>query len=107
MAKSRYYSPDGNISVWDEGTQPEGYITEEEWDELHPAPPPPEPTKEEKLAALDAQYTADKAALIEQYTDAQIHGDSEGATGIVEEMTALDEWYDEEYRKIEDETEAE
>lgn len=106
MAKARYYSPDGNISVWNEGTQPDGYMTEEEWEKLHPYIPP-EPTKEEKLAALDAQYTADKAALIEQYTDAQIHGDAEGAAGIVEEMTTLDEWYDEEYQKIEDETEAE
>ena len=101
-----YVNPDtGNHEVW--GNPPSGYLTPEEWDKLHPAPPPPEPTKEEKLAALDAQYTADKAALIEQYTDAQIHGDADGAAGIVEEMTALDSWYDEEYRKIEDETEAE
>lgn len=106
MAKARYYSPEGNISVWEEGTQPADYVTEEEWEKLHPTPPPPEPTKEEKLAALDAQYTYEKNTLIEQYTDAQIHSDTEGAAGIVEEMTALDEWYDTEYQKIEDETEA-
>lgn len=99
-----YYNPNGNPEVWD--NKPEGYFTPEEWAELHPYIPP-EPTKEEKLATLDAQYTYEKNTLIEQYTDAQIHGDTEGAAGIVEEMTALDAWYDAEYRKIEDETEAE
>ena len=56
---SKYYSPTGNLEVWDE--KPQGYFTVEEWQEMHPAPLPPEPTKEEKLAQLVAQYEADKA----------------------------------------------
>jgi hypothetical protein len=92
-----YYSPDGNPEVWD--TKPDGYFTPEEWAELHP-PVPYVPTKEEKLAALDADYMAQKSELVEQYTDAQIHGDSDTMAAIVNEMTALDEWYDDEYQKI-------
>jgi hypothetical protein len=97
---AKYYSPDGNLEVWDE--KPQGYYTEEEWAEMHPAPPPPEPTTEEKLAMLDADYNQQKADLISEYTDAQIHGDEDTISLVQEEMTALDEWYDEEYRKIEE-----
>lgn len=50
MAKARYYSPDGNPEIWDEGTQPSDYIIEEEWEKLHPAP---EPTLDEvKIAKI-------------------------------------------------------
>ncbi len=95
----RYYSPQGNIEIWDEGKQPAGYMTEDEWAELHP-PVPYVLTKEEKLAALDAEYMAEKATLCEQYTDAQIHGDTETMESIGVEMTDLDDWYDTEYQKI-------
>ena len=94
-----YYSPDGNPEVWKEGTQPEGYLTEEEWQELHPYVPPV-PTKDEQLIALDADYMAQKNELIEQYTDAQIHSDADTMAAIVDEMNGLDAWYDEEYQKI-------
>ncbi len=94
-----YYSPTGNPEIWKEGTQPDGYVTEEEWKEMHPTPPYV-PTKEEKLAALDADYIAQKSELVEQYTDAQIHGDTDTAEAIVSEMDGLDAWYDEEYEKI-------
>lgn len=30
-----YISPEGNPEIWLEGTQPEGYVTEEEWEEAH------------------------------------------------------------------------
>jgi hypothetical protein len=100
---NKYYSPEGNLEVWDK--KPDGYFTEEEWAELHPAPEPPEPTTEEKLAALDADYNQQKQDLINEYTDAQIHGDTDTITLVQQEMTALDEWYDEEYRKIEEENE--
>ena len=93
----KYYSPDGNIEVWKE--KPDGYYTIEEWQEMHPIPPYV-PTTEEKLAALDAEYTREKTTLCEQYTDAQIHGDTETAEAIVLEMDDLDAWYDEEYEKI-------
>ena len=92
-----YISPNGNPEVWD--TKPDGYYTEAEWAELHP-PVPYVPTKEEKLAELDGSYTAQKNELIEQDTDAQIHSDTDTMSAIVDEMTVLDEWYDEEYTKI-------
>lgn len=66
-----------------------------------------EPTTDEKIAALDADYSHQKADLIAEYTDAQMHGDTDAIALVQEEMTALDEWYDEEYRKIEEETEGE
>jgi hypothetical protein len=62
----------------------------------------PEPTKEEKLAELDADYSAQKQELANEYTDALIHGDSDAQELVQQEMAELDEWYDEEYRKIEE-----
>jgi hypothetical protein len=94
----KFYSPEGNFEVWE--TRPDGYCTEDEWNELHPAPPPPEPTKEEKLAALDAQYNTDKSTLVNEYTDALIHSDTETAEAIKAEMAALDEQYDADYEAI-------
>lgn len=64
-----------------------------------PEPPTP-PTPEEQIAALDAQYDADKATLIKQYTDALMHDDTAGAEAIKAEMTALDEQYDADYEAI-------
>jgi len=46
---NKYYSPDGNIEVWNE--KPDGYYTEEEWAALHPAPEPP--LDEVKAAKID------------------------------------------------------
>jgi hypothetical protein len=51
---------------------------------------------------LDADYNQQKADLINEYTDAQIHGDEDTLALVQQEMTELDEWYDEEYRKIEE-----
>jgi hypothetical protein len=65
----------------------------------------PEPSMVDKIAMLDANYNQQKADLINEYTDAQIHGDEDAIALVQEEMTALDEWYDEEYRKIEEENE--
>lgn len=61
----------------------------------------PEPTKEEKLAKLDSDYSAQKQELANEYTDALIHADTDAQELVRQEMTELDEWYDEEYRKIE------
>ena len=36
---AKFYSPAGNLEVWD--TKPVGYYTEEEWAKLNPAPEPP------------------------------------------------------------------
>ena len=94
---AKYYSPTGNLEVWP--TKPQGYYTEDEWAEMHPYVPPV-PTKEEKLADLDADYMAQKSELVEQYTDSQIHGDTNTMAAIVDEMNDLDAWYDEEYERI-------
>ena len=96
---AKYYSPQGNIEVWE--TKPDGYYTVEEWQELHPAPLPPEPSKEEKLAQLDADYQSQKQELINQYTDDMLHGDTEAMESDKQAMAKLDTWYDEEYAKIE------
>ncbi len=66
-----------------------------------PEPPvPPPPTPEEKIAALDAEYSSEKATLCQEYTDAEIHNDTATMDAIVQEMADLDDWYDTEYEKI-------
>jgi hypothetical protein len=94
----KYYSPSGNLEVWDK--KPNGYFTVGEWEEAHPAPPPLEPTVEEKLEALDLQYNADKAELVAQYTDSLMHDDEETAEVIKAEMAELDAQYDADYEAI-------
>lgn len=95
-----YYNPNGNPEVWD--TKPEGYLTPEEWQELHPYIPPVQ-TKEEKLAALDAQYDADKAEIMQYYTEAMFAGDTETQADLKAEMAEIDAIYAEERKAIEDE----
>lgn len=59
----------------------------------------------DKTPALDAltnEYRAEKANLCEAYTTASMQGDTETAESIVQDMTDLDEWFDDEYRKIEE-----
>ena len=95
---AKYYSPDGNLEVWD--TKPDGYYTEAEWEEMHP-PTPYIPTKDEQIAALTAEYTQGKANLCEAYTTATMTGDTETAESVAQDMADLDAWFDEEYQKIE------
>lgn len=99
---AKYYSPDGNIEVWNE--KPDGYYTVEEWEEMHP-PTPYVPTKEEQIANLTAEYRQEKANLCEAYTTANMTGDTETAASVAQDMDDLDSWYDEEYQKIETEVE--
>lgn len=94
-----YYNPNGNPEVWDE--KPDGYYTVEEWQELHPYVPP-EPTRDEQIAALTAEYTQEKANLCEAYTTATMQGDTETAQSVAADMADLDAWYDEEYQAIEE-----
>jgi len=98
----KYYSPNGNIEVWDK--KPQGYYTVEEWEEMHPTPPHV-PTKEEQIAALTAEYTQEKANLCEAYTTATMTSDTETAESVAQDMADLDAWFDEEYQKIETEVE--
>ena len=96
---AKYYSPTGNIERWD--TKPDGYFTLEEWAELHP-PVPYVPTKDEQIASLTAEYQQEKANLCEAYTTAMMQGDTETAASVAADMADLDDWYDEEYKAIEE-----
>ena len=96
---AKYYSPDGNLEVWDE--KPAGYYTVEEWEEMHPVPPYV-PTKEEQAAVLTAEYTREKSNLCEAYTTATMTGDTETAESVAQDMADLDAWFDEEYKAIEE-----
>lgn len=96
---NRYYSPTGNLEVWQE--KPKGYYTEEEWQKLHPAPVPV-PTKEEQLVALDAQYEADKAEIVSAYQTASIYGDTARMAKLKADLAALDDKYDADYDAIEE-----
>lgn len=60
----------------------------------------PEPTKDELLAALDAQYNKDKDELKRAYLDAVIYGGDDLAASIKAEIDALDEQYDADYDAI-------
>lgn len=95
-----YYNPNGNPEVWD--TKPDGYYTVDEWQELHPYVPP-EPTKEEKLAALDAQYDADKAEIMRYFSEALFAEDEELQAELKTEMAEIDAKYIEDRKAIEDE----
>lgn len=57
--------------------------------------------KAEKLAQLDADYATQKQELISQYTDDMLHDDTGAMESDRQAMVELDEWYDEEYAKIE------
>lgn len=97
----RFYSPEGNYEVWNE--KPAGYYTLEEWKALHPDPKPPEPTREEKLAALDAQYDSDKDTLAKYYLDAVLSENEDLQTEIKEELAALNADYEAARKEIEGE----
>lgn len=60
----------------------------------------PEPTTDEKIAALDAQYNADKAELLTAYQTAQMYGDTDTMENRKADLAALDAQYDEDYEKI-------
>ena len=59
-------------------------------------------TKEEKLAALDVQYDADKAELVKYYGEAGLMGDTALQAELREEMVTLDAEYAEARKAIEE-----
>lgn len=78
-----------------------GYIRDAETG--HPVDAPAKvPTKDEKLAALDAQYDADKAELVKYYGEAGLMGDTDLQAELRDEMTQLDEEYAEARKKLEE-----
>lgn len=85
----------GNKGMGDNGT---GYIRGKDGKPI--SAPAHVPTKEEKLAQLDAQYDADKAQLREYVTNALLAGDNDLLADIQAEMTAIDEEYEAERQAI-------
>ena len=69
-----------------------------EYDEIpkeeEPSEELPEPTIEQKIANLDAQYSADKSTLQSYYVTYMIAGDEDGMADIKAELEALAEEYD-------------
>jgi septal ring factor EnvC (AmiA/AmiB activator) len=60
----------------------------------------PEPTTDEKIAELDAQYNADKADLLTAYQTAMLYGDTDTMESLKADLQALDDQYDEDYERI-------
>ena len=60
----------------------------------------PEPTTDEKIAALDAMYNTEKAELLTAYQTAQIYGNTDRMEQIKADLVALDDKYDEDYEAI-------
>jgi hypothetical protein len=63
----------------------------------------PEPTTDEKIAALDAQYQHDKDQLMQAYLNAMLYGDTEQMETLKADLDTLDAKYDEDYEAIIDE----
>ena len=63
----------------------------------------PEPTADEKIAVLDAQYQHDKDQLMQAYLNAMLYGDTEQMKTLKADLDALDAKYDEDYEAIIDE----
>lgn len=64
MKTATYYSPSGNPEVWEEGKQPAGYVTPEEWMKAHPAPEP-EPLTEEQQKEIRKQEILSELSMID------------------------------------------
>lgn len=60
----------------------------------------PEPTTDEKIAALDAQYQHNKDQVTQAYLNAMLYGDTEQVEALKADLTALDTKYDEDYQAI-------
>ena len=67
--------------------------------------PPYVPSKSERLAALDAQYDADKADIMNYFTQAVFAGDETEQDELRAEMEEIDAAYVEEREAIENEEE--
>ena len=86
----------GNHGAGDNGT---GYIRDAETGKPVSAPPHV-PTTEEKLAALNAEYTAEKSRLKDYMLNADLMSDDETKAELQEEYTELEAWYEEKYKEI-------
>ena len=86
----------GNHGAGDNGT---GYIRDTETGKPVSAPPYV-PTTEEKLAALNLEYAAEKRRLKDYMLNADLMADDETKAELQEEYTELEAWYEEEYEEI-------
>ena len=66
-----FYSPDDNPEIWEQ--KPDGYLTPDEWNKVHPVPEPdPEPletVKARKLNEINFTYEKAIATLTPTYPD--------------------------------------
>ena len=85
----------GNMGTGANGT---GYVRGE--DGKPTDAPAYTPSTDEKIAALDSRYNANKADLLTAYQTAQLHGDTDLMESLKADLNALDEQYDEDYEKI-------
>ena len=58
------------------------------------------PSTDEKIAALDAQYNANKSNLLNAYQTALVYGDTDRMEQIKSDLVALDDKYDADYEAI-------
>ena len=58
------------------------------------------PSTDEKIAALDAQYNADKSNLLNAYQTALVYGNADRMEQIKADLVALDDKYDADYEAI-------
>ena len=58
------------------------------------------PSTDEKIAALDAQYNANKSNLLNAYQTALVYGDTDTMESLKADLQALDGQYDEDYERI-------
>lgn len=65
-----------------------------------PEPPTHEPTTEEKIAELDAQFRVDRATIMEYYTQAVFDNDTKTQEELKTEMEDIKDAYAEERKKI-------
>lgn len=88
---------DGFDIVWDGAAWD---YTEQPKEEEPQEPEPYEQTTEDKMAALDAQYTESKRILQGYYLDYMLADDEEGMAEIKAELAALAEQYDAELANL-------
>ena len=108
-AEKQAYLADGYIEISEDdwnyyvgnkggGANGTGYIRGE--DGKPTDAPAHTPSTDEKIAALDAQYNADKAELLTAYQTAQMYGDTDTMKNRKADLAALDKQYDEDYERI-------
>jgi hypothetical protein len=85
----------GNKGMGDNGT---GYIRV---NDKPVSAPPYVPSKEEKLATLEAEYKGEKAKLEGYFTTALLMDDTDTQAELKEELSDLEGWYKEEKEAIE------